>query len=285
MKKIAILLVLASTLFSISCSKFLENDIEAVNKKNQQEIQDYISSKNLQMLSTQTGIWYAVSQNTIGRNIAVGDEATIHYSLTLLNGTKIDSTERAANKPIKIIYGGVQIIPGFLEALNTLKEGERGTFLIPSVLGFGSQSSANIPANSVLKLDLETLKLRSEDQQIDEYVKGTKLPLTLTTTSGVRIIKTLETTGTPLKVGLLATVKYTGYLASSITKFDAGQIDVGLGDGTVVKGFEEGLLNLNVGEKAVLVFPSALGYGTKGSGTSIPPYAPLIFTVEIVSAK
>jgi FKBP-type peptidyl-prolyl cis-trans isomerase len=285
MKKIAILLVLASTLFSISCSKFLENNVDTVYKQNEQEINSYLSSKNLQMQTSTTGLRYLVTQNSLGRNIAAGDEATIHYTLSLLNGTKIDSTQRLTNKPIKIIYGGVQIISGFLEAMNLLKEGERGSFILPSIIGFGSQSSASIPANSVLKLDLETLKLRSEDQQIEDYTKGTNFPVTEKTASGLRIIKTVESNGTPLKAGLLATVKYTGYLASNITQFDTGQIDVALGDGAVVKGFEEGLLKLKVGEKATLVFPSTIGYGTTGSGAKIPPYSPLIFTVEIISAK
>jgi FKBP-type peptidyl-prolyl cis-trans isomerase len=237
------------------------------------------------MLSTTSGLKYIVNQNSLGRNALTGDEVTFHFNLTLLNGTTLDSTSRLKNEPAKIILGANSVIQGFLEALYLLKEGERGVFLIPSILAFGTQSSANVPANSVLKLDLEIVKLRSEEQQIDDYVRGTKLPVTETTASGLRIIKTLETNGTPLKVGLLATVKYTGYLASNVKQFDTGQINVGLGDGAVVKGFEEGLLKMKVGEKAVLVFPSSLGYGTTGSSTTIPPYAPLIFTVEIISAK
>ena len=136
------------------------------------------------------------------------------------------------------------------------------------------------------RLDLEIVKLRSEDQIIDEYVKASKLTLTEKTSTGLRFLRTLEApSGTQLKVGLLATVKYTGYLASTGKQFDTGQINVALGDGAVVKGFEEGLLKMKVGEKATLVFPSSLGYGTSGSSTTIPPYAPLIFNVEIVSAK
>lgn len=285
MKKITILLALVSSLFLVSCSKFLENNVDTVYKKNEQEINDYLSKKNLQMQTTNTGLRYLITQNSLGRNIGAGDEATIHYAISLLDGTKIDSTQRLANKPIKIIFGGSNIISGFLEAMSLLKEGERGTFLLPSIIANGSQSTTSIPANSVLKVDLETIKLRSEDQQIEEYVKGTKFPVTEKTTSGLRIIKTVESNGTPLKAGLLATVKYTGYLASNITQFDTGQFDVALGDGAVVKGFEEGLLKLKVGEKATLVFPSAIGYGTAGSGTKIPPYSPLIFTVEIISAK
>lgn len=286
MKKIAFLLVLVSLVVGSSCSKFLENDIEATNQKNAQEIADYISQKNLQMLSTTSGMKYSINQVSLGRNATIGDEVTFHYTLSLLNGIKVDSTSRINNAPAKITLGASNIIAGFLEALSLLKEGERGTFIMPSVLGFGSQSSATIPSNSNLRLDLEIIKLRSEDQIIDEYVKATKLTLTEKTSTGLRFLRTLEAPGgTQLKAGLLATVKYTGYLAATGKQFDTGQLNVALGDGAVVKGFEEGLLKMKVGEKATLVFPSSLGYGTTGSSTTIPPYAPLIFNVEIVSAK
>ena len=286
MKKIAFLLVLVSAVIGSSCSGFLENDIEATSKKDAQEIADYISQRNLQMLGTASGMKYVIDRASLGRNAEIGDEVTFHYSLSLLNGIRVDSSSRLKNEPAKITLGANNIIAGFLEALSLLKEGERGTFLMPSILGFGSQSNATVPSNSVLKLDLEIIKLRSEDQIIDEYVKATKLTLTEKTTSGLRFLRTLEAPdGVQLKAGLLATVKYTGFLASTGKQFDTGQINVALGDGAVVKGFEEGLLKMKVGEKATLVFPSSLGYGTSGSSTTIPPYAPLIFNVEIVSAK
>ncbi|AFK03904.1 peptidylprolyl isomerase FKBP-type [Emticicia oligotrophica DSM 17448] len=287
MKKIALLFVLVGLgLFVSSCSGFLENNIEATNKRDAQAISDYIKQKNLQMLNTATGVWYSVNKPTLGRNAQVGDEVTFHYFLYLLDGTRIDSTSRLKNEPAKITLGAANVIAGFLEAMSILKEGERGTFLIPSQLGFGSQASVTVPANSVLKLDLELVKLRSEDQIIDDYVAAAKLPLTEKTSTGLRFLRTLEApTGTQLKVGLSTVVKYTGYLASTGKQFDSGQLTVGLGDGAVVKGFEEGLLKMRVGEKAVLVFPSTLGYGVNGSNTTIPPYAPLIFNVEIVSAK
>jgi FKBP-type peptidyl-prolyl cis-trans isomerase len=286
MKKIALLLILGVSLFSVSCSKFLENDIEAINKKDEQDILDYISKNNLQMIKTQTGLRYVITQNSIsGKNAELGDEVSLHYVVSLLSGAKVDSTSRLKNEMLKFPYGGVSIIQGLAEAVSLLKQGERGTFLVPSILAFGSTASANIPANSVLKIDLEAVKYRSEVQQMDEYIKATKLQVTETTATGLRFLRTVTTNGTALKAGLLATVKYTGYLASNATQFDSGQIDVALGDGAVVKGFEEGLLKMKVGEKATLVFPSAIGYGTTGSGAKIPPYAPLIFNVEVVSVK
>lgn len=286
MKKIALLLILGVSLFGVSCSKFLENSVDQTAKKDEQDILDYISKNNLQMIKTQTGLRYVITRNNInGRDVQIGDEVTLHYVVSLLSGIRVDSTSRLKNEPLKFPYGGLSIIQGLAEAISLLKDGEKGTFIIPSVLAFGTQSSANIPANSVLKIDLEAVKYRSEDQQMDEYIKATKLPITETTASGLRFIRTVTTNGTQLKAGLLATVKYTGYLVSNGSQFDTGQLDVALGDGAVVKGFEEGLLKMKVGEKATLVFPSAIGYSKTGSGSKIPPYAPLIFNVEVVSAK
>ncbi len=286
MKKIALLLILGVSFFGVSCSKFLENSVDETAKKDERDILDYISKNNLQMITTPTGLRYVITQPSIsGRSVQVGDEVSIHYVASLLSGIRVDSTSRLKNTPLKFPYGGISIIQGLAEAISLMKDGEKGTFIIPSILAFGSQTSANIPANSVLRIDLEVVKYRSEDQQMDEYIKAIKLPITETTTTGLRFIRTVTTTGTAMKAGLLATVKYSGYLVSDGTQFDTGQLDVALGDGAVVKGFEEGLLKMKVGEKATLVFPSAIGYSNKGSGAKIPPYAPLIFNVEIVSAK
>lgn len=285
MKKIALLLVLSVAIFGVSCGKFLENDIEATTKRDEQDIVAYVSKNNLQMTKTQTGIYYAITKSSSGKNVQLGDEITLHFVVSLLNGIKTDSTSRLKNEPLKLIYGGFPIIQGLAESISLLKNGEKGIFILPSALAFGSQASANIPANSVLRIDLELTKVRSESDQIDEYVTATKIPVTEITATGLRFLRTVTTNGTPLKAGMIATVKYTGYLASNTLQFDSGQIDVNLGSGAVVKGFEEGILKMKVGEIASLVFPSALGYGNTGSGTKIPPYAPLIFRVEIVGAK
>ena len=54
----------------------------------------------------------------------------------------------------------------------------------------------------------------------------------------------------------------------------------------VIKGWDEGIAKLRIGEQAILVIPAALGYGTKGAGNGeIPPGATLIFIVELVDIK
>jgi FKBP-type peptidyl-prolyl cis-trans isomerase len=53
------------------------------------------------------------------------------------------------------------------------------------------------------------------------------------------------------------------------------------GTGNLIPGFEEGILKMRVGEKAALVLPSKIAYGTNGNST-IPPNSPLYFEVEVV---
>lgn len=89
--------------------------------------------------------------------------------------------------------------------------------------------------------------------------------------------------------GQKVTVHYTGWLEQNGvpgTKFDSS-VDRGqkfsfiIGVGQVIKGWDEGVMAMKVGEKARLTIPAALGYGTRGAGAVIPGNATLIFDVEL----
>jgi peptidylprolyl isomerase len=58
-----------------------------------------------------------------------------------------------------------------------------------------------------------------------------------------------------------------------------------LGQGRVIKGWDEGVAKLRVGDQATLIIPPQLGYGAKGAGGVIPPDATLIFIIEVVDVK
>lgn len=125
----------------------------------------------------------------------------------------------------------------------------------------------------------------TEEEQIESYIKRKNLTVTEKTASGLRYILTKpNAAGAALKVGQIITVKYAGRLLSD-KSFDSGTFNFNLGLGQVVAGFDEGIAKMKVGESATLIFPSSLGYGSRGAGSDIPGNSPLVFDIEVVSAK
>ena len=111
----------------------------------------------------------------------------------------------------------------------------------------------------------------------------------VTTESGLTYIITKHGDGAQIKAGDNVEVNYTGLLTNG-TKFDSS-LDRGqtfsfpVGGGRVIKGWDEGLQHLRVGDHAILTIPPAIGYGTRGAGGVIPPDATLIFIIEVVGVK
>jgi FKBP-type peptidyl-prolyl cis-trans isomerase len=110
-----------------------------------------------------------------------------------------------------------------------------------------------------------------------------------TTPSGLIYILTKRSAGRQPRPGETVVVNYTGLLTSGV-KFDSS-LDRGqpfkfkLGQGRVIKGWDEGIEKLRVGEQATLIIPSQLGYGPAGAGGVIPPDATLIFVVELLGIE
>lgn len=107
------------------------------------------------------------------------------------------------------------------------------------------------------------------------------------TDSGLEYIEVEEGTGVPAEAGKLVSVHYTGTLPDG-TVFDSSHarnqpIKFRLGEGRVIKGWDEGIAMMKVGGKAQLIIPPELAYGERGAGGVIPPHATLIFDVELVS--
>ena len=130
----------------------------------------------------------------------------------------------------------------------------------------------------------EANKKKAMQAELNKIAEGAKK-----TSSGLMYIMQNEGNGANAKAGDVVSVHYAGFLVDG-TKFDSSYdrgkpIDFPLGQGRVIKGWDEGISLLNIGAKAKLIIPPHLGYGDRGAGGVIPPNAILIFEVELIDIK
>ena len=107
---------------------------------------------------------------------------------------------------------------------------------------------------------------------------------------GTNVSDTTAGSGAEARAGQYVTVHYTGWLyndGAKGAKFDSSKdrndpFQFGLGQGMVIRGWDEGVQGMKIGGTRVLVIPPQLGYGARGAGGVIPPNATLMFEVELL---
>lgn len=146
---------------------------------------------------------------------------------------------------------------------------------------------ASVPLLTACEKEIDYVK--EDEKIIQEYIAQNNITGAQRQESGLYYVPTLEGTGAKPKAGQLVSVHYVGTLLNG-QEFDnsrkRGQpIEFQLGVRQVIAGWDEGIALMNQGGKATLLIPSALGYGPRGAGGSIPPNAVLRFDVELVGVK
>jgi FKBP-type peptidyl-prolyl cis-trans isomerase FkpA len=125
----------------------------------------------------------------------------------------------------------------------------------------------------------------TEKPQIAQYVTDNKITVA-PTASGLYYTETKKGAGALAMAGNEVTVNYTGKLLNG-TVFDSSvgkpePFKFVVGQGMVIPGWDEALQKMAKGGKATILVPSAIGYGARGAGGVIPPFAPLVFEVELI---
>jgi peptidylprolyl isomerase len=111
------------------------------------------------VVTTPTGLKYTDLVVGTGPSPRPGQRATVHYTGTLTDGTKFDSS-RDKGQPYTFTLGRGEVIKGWDEGVATMKVGGRRKLVVPPVLGYGPRPHGTIPANSTLEFDVELLDVK-----------------------------------------------------------------------------------------------------------------------------
>lgn len=127
-------------------------------KANKKAGEDFLAAnkKKNGVQTTSTGLQYLHTQAGTGAQPDNNDKVTVHYHGTLIDGTVFDSSVERG-QPAS--FGLNQVIPGWTEGLQLMKEGGKTTFFIPSELAYGARATGKILANSALIFEVELIKV------------------------------------------------------------------------------------------------------------------------------
>jgi FKBP-type peptidyl-prolyl cis-trans isomerase len=113
-----------------------------------------------QAVTTDSGLQYIDLVEGKGRQAELGDQATVHYTGWLANGTKFDSS-LDRGQPFSFRVGAGQVIKGWDEGVGTMKVGGKRKLIIPPDLAYGPRGAGTvIPPNATLTFEVELLGLR-----------------------------------------------------------------------------------------------------------------------------
>lgn len=116
------------------------------------------NGKRAEVKTTPSGLQYEVLVEGNGQQPSPQDQVEVHYTGTLLDGTKFDSS---VDRGVPATFGVTQVIPGWVEALQLMKEGSKWRLFIPSNLAYGPAGTPGGPIgpNQTLLFDVELLKV------------------------------------------------------------------------------------------------------------------------------
>ena len=257
--------------------------------------------------ATNSGLYYQFHVNNGGELPQIGDLVEVTLACYVNDSTTIipvSSNIIQLNEPA--------FATDFMEGVAMMHRGDSASFIVNIDSTFYylfrvPELPAEFNSTDVMRFDVKVNDFYPESEYVNKMIEAIKKQYpeeterayaemqqyfalnniaASPTASGLYYVMTEEGNGEMPAKGDNVKVHYTGMLLDG-TVFDSSvergePIEVQIGMGYVIPGWDEGIMMMSKGEKGVLYIPYYLGYGDRGAGADIPPFANLIFEVELI---
>ena len=273
-----------------------EQQMKDLKVKSEKDFAQYLKENKITN-HTESGLYYKFETDNEGPTPTEGSTARVKFNAKIMGGNELGSSDKLGEY-YDVVYGQRTVLHGLEEGIGLMSVGDKAQFVLPYGLAYGENPYGLIPAYSNLIFDVELLDILSAEeanrsrmekahQEFDKYLKDNKIKAEKRD-SGLVYVCNKKGSGACAAAGQTVTVHYTGRLMDGRV-FDSSvergePIDFVLGEGRVIKGWDEGVALMKKGEKATLIIPFDLAYGSRQMGM-IPPYSNLVFDIEIIDIK
>lgn len=273
-----------------------ERQMKELKVKSEKDFAQFLKENKITN-HTESGLYYKFETDNEGPTPTEGSTARVKFNAKIMGGNELGSSDKLGEY-YDIVYGQGTVLHGLEEGIGLMSAGDKAQFILPYNLAYGENPYGLIPAYSNLIFDVELLDILSAEeanqsrtekarQEFDKYLTDNKIKAERRD-SGLVYVCNKNGSGACAAAGQTVTVHYTGKLMDGRV-FDSSvergePVDFVLGEGRVIKGWDEGVALMKKGEKATLIIPFDLAYGSRQTGM-IPPYSNLVFDIEIIDIK
>lgn len=271
------------------------------------KLKSYLKENNITTEPLASGLVFIPLKEGYGKKPDTGEMCRLHLKVDILDGEHLYSN--FGGDPIDVEYGKNFDTKGFMQGIGMLNLGGKARFIVPSSIGVGEIGKESVPGFTTIIYEVELLDIRSveevqkeraekkkvreaetahlkenEPERIQKYVVD-NLITQKPTSSGLYIIPLYQGNGSIPKNGDVIKIQYAVFTLSGkkiASSYDKNEpLEATLGQGQILKCWEEGIMQTKEGGKVRLLAPSSLAYGS-GSRGGMDPYSPIIFEIEVL---
>ena len=263
---------------------------------------------------TKSGLAYKIIKGKGGAKLKAGDvvkilgtikiapkDTTLFATTNVPEYVPVDTSSRLShdfNEVLKLCSVGDSLITiaqvdtlvkrGSADYKGFFKRGDQIVTGLRIVKAFASREEVMKDQQQEMENEKKREVSRLESELSKKGIKTEK------TENGVMVETMTAGTGPKVEAGKMVTVNYTGSLMDGGKKFDSNTdtsfhhnqpFPFVVGSGQTIRGWEEGLMKMNVGSKANVYIPAMMGYGPQGNPPTIPRFAALKFEIEVLKME